>query len=242
LIPVLHLGPIELPTYYLVISLVVSFCIFWAARRADKFQRSKNTTLDLTLVVMISGFLGARLFHVFYEMPSYYLEYPYAVFYIWQGGFVFYGGALASAVAAIIYCRLKKLSFFSWADFAAPVVSFGYGAGRLACYLNGCCYGRVCAADGTRYPTQLMAFGFEMLIVIALLELEKKRFFKQEGQLFCLWVLLHSVNRLIMEFYRDDERGPAPLNLSVSTWISLSLLIISGLYLWRLSRSKRQTF
>lgn len=242
MIPVLHLGPLELPTYYLVISLVVSASVIWSARRADQLQRSKTVTLDLALVLMVCGFIGARLFHVFYESPSYYFQYPYAVFYVWQGGFVYYGGALAAAAGAFFYLRAKKLPFLSWGDFAAPVLSFAYGAGRLACYLNGCCFGRVCDVDGSRYPTQLMAFGFEMAIVAALLFLEKKRYFKNPGQLFFFWILLHSINRMIMEYFRDDERGPTPLTLSISTWISLALFTVSVLFLWLNSRFRRQTF
>lgn len=242
MIPVLHLGPLAIPTYYLIISAVVSFCIYWSVKRSEQFKVSQTLTLNIDLVIMVSGFLGARLLHVLYENPDYYLKYPYAIFYIWQGGFVYFGGAIAAALATYVYCRINKIHFLPWADFYAPIMSLGYGLGRLACYFNGCCYGRVCAVDGSRYPTQLMAFGFEMLILIALLSLENKRFFKVPGQLFSLWVLLHSVARIVMEFYRDDERGPTLFSISISSWISLVLWLSATVALWLLSSRKRQTF
>ncbi len=242
MIPVLHLGPIAIPTYFLVISLVVSIGIIWSVRRSNQLRVSQTTTLNIDLVIMLAGFFGARMMHVFYENPAYYMQYPYAVFYIWQGGFVYLGGALTAGFATWLYCRIQDIDFLPWADFYAPILSFGYGVGRLGCFLNGCCYGRICDVDGSRYPTQLMAFGFEMLILASLLLLEKKRFFKAPGQLFFFWVLLHSVSRMIMEFYRDDDRGATLLNISISSWISLFLWVTSALFLWRLSLSKRQTF
>lgn len=242
MIPVLHLGPLEIPTYFLVISIVVSLGIIWSVRRSTQLHVSQTTTLNLDLTIMIGGFLGARLMHVFYENPAYYLQYPYAVFYIWQGGFVYYGGAMAAAFAAWLYCKKKKIAFLPWADFYAPIMSFGYGFGRLGCLLNGCCYGRICDIDGSRYPTQLMAFCFEMLILTTLLLIEKKRLFKVPGQLFALWIMLHSVSRMVMEFYRDDDRGASLFNISISSWISLFLWATGSLLLWRLSQGKRQTF
>src|SRR5690606_6314306 len=109
----------------------------------------------------------------------------------------------------------------------APVLAFAYAAGRSACFLAGCCYGRYCdlpwAIDG-RHPTQLYAAAWEMGVVFILLGLRPSPFFQNPGRIFYLWMILHGIGRFIMEAFRDDFRGPS-LGLSISGWISLGLVI-----------------
>src|SRR5690606_9254272 len=94
--------------------------------------------------VMIGGFVGARLFHVFYEAWDVYRDNPWLIVQFWRGGFVFYGGFAGALVAAWMTLRLKKESFLEWANFFAPVIAVTYAIGRIGCFLNGCCYGDYC--------------------------------------------------------------------------------------------------
>lgn len=136
---------------------------------------------------MISALIGSRGFHVFYESFDYYRQKPWDVLKVWQGGFVFYGGLIGALVGLIAVTKIKKASFWSWADFFAPVVSLGYALGRLGCFLGGCCYGRECELPwavefthpgmptGLRHPTQLYATALESLVFVFLLWLERKQ-------------------------------------------------------------------
>lgn len=184
---------------------------------------------------MISGFLGGRLFHVFYEEPQYYLHQPLAVFKFWNGGFVYYGGFLAALAASLIYGQFKSLKLLSWADFFTPLFSLAYALGRFGCFFEGCCYGQFCdlpwAVHG-RHPTQLYMVLTEFLTLILILFLEQKikKSHRPSGFLFLTWLLFHSLGRFLIEFFRADERGSTVFhNLSISQFISI-LIIISSLF------------
>ena len=162
--------------------------ILWAIKRARNKNLSRYTTLDISLGIMFGALLGARLFHVFYEQPSDYLADPLRIFMIWQGGFVFYGGAIGGFLGGFIVLKIKGERWRMWADFVAPIGAFGYGLGRMACFLNGCCHGKVCALpwavrfpgiEGGRHPTQLYAAFLEWGICLFLLLLEKRKGLKE---------------------------------------------------------------
>ncbi len=227
---------ISIPTYIFYLSVLFCFLIFYVYRRAQKHGDSIAQALDLGLIMMISGFVGARLLHVFYELPAYYQEDWSRVFRIWEGGFVFYGGFLLAFAACTFYVWRKRISFSHWADFYAPVLALGYGLGRISCFLAGCCYGRSCEMPWAvtfpwdlqqvaRHPVQMYSVLWELFVFALLLVFEKKEHFKrQPGFLFWMWMALHSLGRLMMEFYREDFRGESFAGLSISTWISFALL------------------
>ncbi len=199
-------------------------------------QLSRSIALDLSLIIMVASFVGSRMFHVFYENFDHYAEAPLKILYFWEGGFVYYGGAIFSALAVAIYLYFKApKNFECYFDLFAPVMSLAYILGRSACFLAGCCYGESCelpwAVDG-RHPTQLYAMIFELGTLILILGLEKTplksrrpQVLKKEGAVFYVWIFLHALGRLIMEQFRDDFRG-ANLGLSISSWISVFVMLL----------------
>ncbi|WP_413585382.1 prolipoprotein diacylglyceryl transferase [Bdellovibrio sp. HCB274] len=223
---------IQIPTYYLVISLTVIICLLWVVRRSHQLHLRQQETLDLSLLIMVFGFIGGRLFHVFYESFDYYRENFSRIFFFWDGGFVFYGGALLAAFADITYLYFKAHDYLEqYLDLLAPVLALGYTLGRTACFLAGCCYGRTCDlpwAIANRHPTQLYAVTWELGVLCILLGLEKSRalhkFFRLPGRIFYSWMILHGIGRLVMEAFRDDFRGPT-LEMSISTWISWGVIV-----------------
>jgi phosphatidylglycerol---prolipoprotein diacylglyceryl transferase len=228
--------------------------LVWVYVRAQRlFGGAGQTTLalDIGLAIMLGGLVGARALHVFYEDFQFYLENPIDVIKLWRGGFVFYGGFFGALLAVYLFLRQRGEPFLKWGDFYAPVLALGYGLGRIACFLNGCCFGRECdlpwavefvhtgLPSGLRHPTQLYATLWELLIVGLLLYLEKSRSGGgrwsrlKAGSLFFIWLSLHSFGRLVMEFFRGDFRGDLVFGFSISTWISLFLLGVSATLLAR---------
>ena len=231
--PVLHLGALEISTYFLVISLATTVGALWFLRRARQRGLSHLRAIDITLVCLVSGFLGARLLHVVYEEPEFYRASPVRVFEIWYGGFVFLGGLLGASAGLLLFCRLRREPFLLWADLAAPPAALTYALGRLACFLNGCCYGRFCElpwavmqAGAHRHPTQIYASLFELCTLGILFKFQHR--LKVSGALFTFWLGLHAISRLFMEYFRDDPRGELIFGASLGTWMSLGLLIFSG--------------
>lgn len=246
---------IYIPTYLLIISLTYSLGVFWLMVRCRKKDLDSSVGLDLGLALMVGGFVGARLFHVLYENPTHYWYHPWDIFKVWQGGFVFFGGAMGAFGLMYFVLKRRQEPFGPWADLFAPIGALGYAIGRLACFFNGCCYGKVCDLPWAikfphlsgphspllaRHPTQLYAFFWELCVFALLMEIERRQkkrlspsIWTQPGSLFYLWIFLHGWGRLIMEVYRADFRGHELLGLSISSWISLILIGVGGYKLYR---------
>ncbi len=234
---------IVIPTYLLFLSLLYCFLIFYTSRRAESRRQDLRIALDLSLILMVAGFVGGRLFHIFYEAPQYYFQDWSRIFQFWQGGFVFYGGFLSAIAACTVYVFIKKISFIAWADFFAPIMALGYGLGRISCFLAGCCYGRSCNLPWAielpwdtehlaRHPTQIYAVLWELAVYGILLQMEKRRLHVlKPGEIFYFWIFMHAIGRLVMEYFRDDFRGSLIAGLSISTWVSLCLMCFAGCWL-----------
>lgn len=255
-LPFLDFGFTTIPTYYLILSLTYCVGILWFYMRCEQRNLPLKNAMDISLIVLVFGFIGARLTHVVLEQLNYYLDRPIEILYFWQGGFVFYGGALLAYLTTYLYARRLQITFWLWHDTIAPVLAFGYATGRLACYFAGCCYGDPCplpwavplqqvdvhtgvVSTVLRHPTQLYASFFEFGILIFLLWYEKRK--PQLGRVFLYWVKLHCIGRLIMELFRDDPRGPEILRLSVSAMISLVLFAIASAVLISQERQRSRT-
>lgn len=255
MMPFIEFNGISVPTFFLVISISLSFLVVYLSYRVDYLNLDRKLIFDFAILLMISGFIGGRLMHVLYEEWPYYLKRPWQIIYFWQGGFVFYGGLLFSILITWFYSRIRKVNFLSMADFFAPTLSLAHALGRMGCYFAGCCYGAKCqlpelnqffsnwkilgTLDG-RHPTVLYLIIGEILIFNYLIFLEKKFLEKKliyfAGALFVKWILVHSLMRLFVEYFRDDFRGafytfPLFGRISVSQIISLGLIFFSILFL-----------
>ncbi|MCB9073890.1 MAG: prolipoprotein diacylglyceryl transferase [Bdellovibrionaceae bacterium] len=231
-------GGFVLPTYPVYMSLLLMGLVYYVYKRALKRDHSGVTALDLFLICVGGGAVGARLLHVIYEEPGYYWQHPLKIFYFWQGGFVFYGGLLCGLLAGWIALKIKGQSFTHWLDFFTPVVSVGYAFGRLACFLAGCCFGTICdlpwaisvkqmdlttgrILEVHRHPTQLYASALEFVLFLVVLHLERKNILvKRPGHLFLFWLIFHSLTRAGLEFFRNDDRGATFGFMSISMILS----------------------
>ena len=222
--------------YFAIISIAFCFGLVWFARRAEHADRSTKTAMDLALPVMIAGFLGARLFHVLIEEPKLYFTYPSQILRVWEGGFVWYGGAICGALAGIITAKRKREPISVWMDLSAPVIAAGYSLGRMACWFEGCCYGRFCTLPGEisfQFPSQLFAVTWEAGLAFYLLLIERNKTNVEEppGFIFATYLIGHGFGRVLMELSRADERGPQLGPVTVSILISFAL--IAAGFVWR---------
>ncbi len=240
LLPNIQIFDFVLPTYYPIISLTCCVCLIWLVKRGRQKEFDARTVIDSALVLMFSGFIGARLMHVVLEDLDYYRQNPSDILKFWNGGFVYYGGALFAFFCTVIFLKRHKERIGDWLNLYAPVMALGYALGRVACFVTGCCFGEVCELVPSypfRHPTQLYAVVIELLTVVVLLKIERRPLFINKklaqipGFLFCIWIFLHALGRIFMEFLRADPRGPMPFSLSISTWVSLLLLISTSAYL-----------
>ncbi len=240
MIPILRLGTIQIQTYFLVISFSLSFLLIYLSSRVEKFSKDRKMAFDVAILLMVSGFVGGRLFHVFYEEWDYYRLHPQQILYFWNGGFVYLGGLISCLISGFVYAKIRKINFAEWADFFTPLFSLSHALGRIGCFLSGCCFGSQCALPWSyagRHPTALYLVGGELLVFGLLLFIEKKQLVKFSGGLFAKWLILHSLLRFIVEYFRDDFRGvfvELPLfgSLSISQLISLFIIVGAGTLLF----------
>lgn len=227
-------------SYIALISLATIISLFWFNSEVKKHALDELIGLQVFLIILVSAFVGARLFHVIYEEFDFYREHPLMIFQFWYGGFVFYGGLLLALISGITFLKIIKISSSkveTFMDISAPIISFAYALGRVGCFIVGCCYGRHSELPWNidhRHPTQLYAIIWDLLLMLSILFINK-RFQPGPGAVFYLWLCLHSIGRIIMEYFRDDPRGEIYL-LSISTWISLGLFLIGIYQLWHKKR------
>ncbi len=112
----------------------------WRTRLPRPQEKTVTVTpadevLDMALIAVLAGSVGAKLFHAL-EYPREFLEDPAGMLFS-TGGFTFYGGLLAGALAVIWYARRRGWHLATVADAIAPSVLLGYAIGRIGCHLAG---------------------------------------------------------------------------------------------------------
>jgi phosphatidylglycerol:prolipoprotein diacylglycerol transferase len=97
---------------------------------------------DLLLFMTAGVIIGGRLGHILLYQPSYYLQNPIQVFFVWQGGMAFHGALLGCGLAIWLFSRVYRVSVLSSMDVCAAAVPIGLFFGRLANFINGELFGR----------------------------------------------------------------------------------------------------
>ncbi|MGE0432246.1 MAG: prolipoprotein diacylglyceryl transferase [Planctomycetota bacterium] len=152
------LAPVRLPAYGVMIMLGFIFAILVCYLRVRIHGTDPNVIIDLGIVCMIAGILGARLWHVIEYWNVVYAVGPnneprgtwealVEAVQVQKGGLVFYGGFLLASFAAWCYLRIRKLPILYYLDLLAVAVPIGQAFGRIGCFMNGCCWGVGCAPD-----------------------------------------------------------------------------------------------
>ncbi|HLD49674.1 MAG TPA: prolipoprotein diacylglyceryl transferase [bacterium] len=230
-----YIGPLPVYSFGAMIALGVFLSLFLMNRKSKRtgFPAAPELTADLVFTGVLSGFLGGRLFYVF-ENAAYYWREPLRIFSLWEGGLIFYGG-VAGALAGLFWTlKVKKIPYWKGLDFLIPYVAIIHAFGRVGCFLNGCCEGKLCdlpwavTVEGVKlHPVQLYEAAFNGLLFLFLnARYEKKKF---EGEIIALYFILYAAGRFVFEFFRVN---PGWI-LSYNQWESLALLAAGGMIYMR---------
>lgn len=238
--PVLFkIGPLTIHTYGVLVAAGFFLGISLAIRQARKEGISSDKILDLGFYMLLSAIIGSRFFFVLIH-PTFYFKNPIEILKIWEGGLVFYGGILFAIPTAVWYIKRNSLAIWTTADLFAPSLAIAHAIGRLGCFSAGCCYGKTAeslpwavtftdpqslALIGVPlHPTQLYESAGELMNFLILIIL--RRYKSYNGQLFLTYMLLYSVLRFIVEFFRGDvDRGFISSQLSLAQGISIMMFI-----------------
>lgn len=245
------LGPLQLYTYGLLVATGFLVGIGWAARLAKREGMDPQAVYDTGFWIIFSAIVGSRLFYIFINY-DYYLQNPIAVFYLWEGGLVFYGGLVGAFIAVIVCVKRYNLDLWKFADVAAPGAALGHSIGRLGCLFAGCCYGletqvpwaitfsdvhSIAPTGIALHPTQLYSAASEFTLFILLTLMRPHRRFY--GQVWWLWVAMYAIARSTVEMYRGDPRGALFDGLvSTSQLIAAIMFVVAVIFYFRNRRDK----
>ncbi|MDD4955231.1 MAG: prolipoprotein diacylglyceryl transferase [Candidatus Omnitrophica bacterium] len=241
------IGSFTIYTYGFLVFVGVLCGYFFCLREAGRENINKNVFSDIIFWTLIFSFIGARIFYIFTDFGNFLRNPPEMI--LSRSGFVFYGGVVFGVISLFFLAKLHKIRFLKLADIIVLGVPLAHAFGRLGCFSYGCCYGLptdsfigvlfpkespagelgVCVI-----PTQLFEAFFLILLFIALLFIRKHK--KFDGQILSLYLILYSIIRFGIEFFRGDPRGNV-FFLSLSQFISLILLIF-GIFLYLKLRAR----
>jgi len=253
-----NIGSFPIYSYGVMVALAFIIGIFLAMKEAKRSGENPERVLDISLYVILGALIGGRLGYIIFHL-DYYLENPIEILYFRQGGLAFLGSFILAFILGAWYVLRNKLSFWKYTDIAALVVAIGLGIGRIGCFLNGCCFGVVSEnygikfpslhmppvylqqlkdgliASGSSYalpviPTQLYSSLYSFLIFFILLWMKKYK--KYDGFIFLRFLILYSVSRFTIEFFRFYENNYKVFNLlTITQTILLGVVLVSLVFM-----------
>jgi phosphatidylglycerol:prolipoprotein diacylglycerol transferase len=248
--PVLFkIGPITIYSLGFLWALGALAAVWILRLELKRYGYDPEIACSVVTAAAIEGLLGARLLFILEEWESF-TQAPFD--FIFSGaGFSWYGGLLAGALAAAWVFERNKLPLAQAADIAAPALAFGYGIGRIGCFLAGdATWGKVSdlpwamafpkAVSGWAdpltglpyepgikvHPTQLYEL-MQSLIVFAVLWFLRKGS-HGPGTIFYVYLVLAGSMRFIVEFWRANPF--VSLGMTEYQW-SLALVALGLLQL-----------
>lgn len=259
------IGSFTIAWYGLIIMIGFLSGYLLACAIAKRSGQSRELYTDFFLVVILAGIIGARLYYVIFSWDSYknnLLE----IFNLRNGGLAIYGGVLACVLAALIFKRIRKVSFALMADTCLPALALGQAIGRWGNFFNQEAFGgytdslfamrlnvetayyttpellqKAITVDGTTYiqvhPTFLYeSFGCLLLVILMLVLWRYKKF---DGQIGCIYCIGYGLLRSLVESLRTDQLFLWNTPIPVSILVSL-LIFVFGLVTmilpWRRSK------
>jgi phosphatidylglycerol:prolipoprotein diacylglycerol transferase len=263
MIPFLHLGPLTIPTYGLMVAwaMVAAYFVLRAdmARRglATQFEAAPETFIAVPCLL---GIVGAKLYHVL-ETPADLFADPWQQLFS-QFGFAWFGGLIAGFAAFAWLARHYKIPLLEMFDAGSPTAALGYGIGRIGCLLSGDGdYGTPTSLPwGMSFPNGLVPttervhptpiYEFVAACAIAWIlwrigaraiagsgrAAAKNAVPHSDGRVFAAYLVLTGVARFLVEFIRINPRSFLGMsNAQAASVVS----VVAGAALWWRARGKR---
>lgn len=235
----LHLGPLQIRAYGLMIALGVIASVRFASRRwAERGGNPDDLTAMATWAVP-AGLIGARLYHVatdYQRFQGHWLD----AFAIWKGGLGIWGGVALGALVGVVVARRRGCDAAAMLDACAPAIPLAQAIGRLGNWFNQELFGKPSGlpwavridvahrpeaypAVSTFQPTFLYELLWNLLVVVVVLAVER-RVRLRKGSLFAVYVAAYTVGRFWIEALRIDDAHHI-LGLRLNDWTSILVFL-----------------
>ncbi|MBC6297530.1 prolipoprotein diacylglyceryl transferase [Listeria sp. FSL L7-1517] len=244
----IQLGNISVKWYGVIIASAVVIALILALSEASKRKMDKEIIVDLLIWAIPISIISARIYYVVFEW-DFYKNNLSEIVKIWHGGIAIYGALIGAVLTAVIFSRIKKISFWQLADVVAPSLIIAQAIGRWGNFMNQEAHGAETTRtflenlhlpefiinqmyiDGAYYqPTFLYESLWNVLGFIILLIIRRTKI--RRGELFLSYVIWYSFGRFFIEGMRTDSLMWG--DFRVSQVLSVLLIILSiGIIVYR---------
>lgn len=222
----------------------------WRLCKEKRVQLPTKDILHFYLYAWIGVIVGARLGHVIFYRPEYYLSQPSLILSFWKGGMAFYGALTGVFICIWIHCKWKNISLLHYLDIIAIVAPCSIFIGRIANFIQSDCIGKPTNLPWgiifpkldslPRHPTQLYEAYFQGLILFAILWLRRDSL-QKPGTSFVTLFMGYSIFRFVIEFVKEPYTTQlfalGPLNISQILCVFLFMI---GYTVYRAAPIKKQ--
>ncbi len=140
--PFLGIGPFVVRWYGLLIASAVLIGVNLSQYLAKRRGVDPDLVGDLVIWLVFGAIPCARLYYVLFEWQQYKNQPFPSVFAIWNGGIAIHGAIIGGTIAALIFARLNKFSFWQLIDLIMPSLILGQAIGRWGNFFNSEAFGR----------------------------------------------------------------------------------------------------
>jgi phosphatidylglycerol---prolipoprotein diacylglyceryl transferase len=254
---IFQLGSFRLKWYGLLIASAVLIGVNLSMWLAKKRQTDPELIADLAIWLVIGAIPAARLYYVIFQWQNY-SQHPDQIIKIWEGGIAIHGAIIGGTIAAIIFAKFKRVSFWQLADLVAPSVALGQAIGRWGNFFNSEAFGSPTDLPWKLYipkanrpfeyinfdyfhPTFLYESLWNLVVFVILMYLfidDNRRHRLKTGSLFLIYLIAYSIGRFGVEGLRTDSLMFGSLKMAQA--ISLVGIAIGSIgLLWLYIRQKR---
>ncbi len=225
--------------YGVIIAIGFLLAVAYGLWRAPKFSMDPDVITDAIFVVVPSAIVGARAYYVIFNpVVCFTADGTFSLLKMvafWDGGLAIYGGVIGTVVSAVIFCKVRKVDFWSGMDITVYGLLIGQMVGRWGNFVNVEAYGgvttlpwRMCSEsianelwrDGLLESREMYqsvldgalgvhpTFLYESLwnlLGFVLLVLLARRGRKFNGQMFLSYVIWYGLGRAAIEGLRTDS-------------------------------------
>lgn len=241
--------------YGVLMAVGIIVAIYLSMIEAKRKKVHEDTMLDLFIIVILCGVVGARLFYVVFEWDNFFGPGKpwWKPFAVWEGGLAIYGAIIGGLAGMFVYSRKKKMRFLRLADIISPGLVLAQAIGRWGNFFNQEAYGMpitnpdmlwfpfavkidVPWNNGIHYfngaicdnPYHMATFFYESawcLLVFLFLWFFLRKRTKHDGDVFVWYLLLYSFERMFVEGLRGDSLWLIKDVVRVSQALSLVLFV-----------------
>lgn len=242
----------EIPIYGICFYLGIIIAALTGALICKKRNIERFDLVGSAIYAFIGALLGSKLLFLAVSLKTI-IENHIPFEAVLKGGFVFYGGLIGGILGLIIYVKQFKMSLPDFLDVYSVCLPLGHTFGRIGCFFGGCCYGiehkspisviYTESAGNTPLHTPLLpiqliesAVLFIFFFIMLSLFLKNRR-----GYLPIFYLIMYSIARFILEFFRGDKERGSLLGISTSQIISIVIVFLLTVYFVNQRKKKKRT-